>query len=96
MVLGRDTYGASLLEVLGIATDDASERYAAVEVEDLARRAPDLLVLPSEPYPFGERHRAELERVLPGVAVELVDGQDLFWWGTRTPEAIVRLDAHLA
>ena len=58
----------------------------------IARR-PDLVVAPSEPYPFAERHRAELERVAP---VVLVDGEDLLWWGTRTPAAITRLATRLA
>ncbi len=48
---------------------------------------------PSEPYPFGERHVEELERVAP---VELVDGQDLFWWGVRTPAALARLRTRLS
>jgi hypothetical protein len=43
---------------------------------------------PSEPYPFKERHRTELEGVAP---VVFVDGQDLFWWGSRTPAARARL-----
>ena len=28
--------------------------------------------------------------------VELVDGQDLFWWGVRTPAAMARLRERLA
>ena len=45
---------------------------------------------PSEPYPFRERHVAERRR--PWRAdVRFVDGQDLFWWGVRTPAAIDRL-----
>jgi ABC-type hemin transport system substrate-binding protein len=97
MTLGIDTYGASLLEVIGIATDagGATERYPEVGLDDVIERAPDLVVLPSEPYPFSERHRAELLAAMPGSAVELVDGQDLFWWGARTPDAINRLRAHL-
>ena len=46
------------------------------------------MLLPTEPYPFKERHRAEVASVAPAV---LVDGQDLFWWGTRTPAALARL-----
>jgi hypothetical protein len=51
------------------------------------------VVAPSEPYPFTERQRPELEAVAP---VSFVDGQDLFWWGVRTPAAIERLGAALA
>ena len=55
--------------------------------------APDVVLAPSEPYPFEERHVAELSELAP---VELIDGQDLFWWGIRTPEALERLRARLA
>jgi ABC-type Fe3+-hydroxamate transport system substrate-binding protein len=69
------------------------DRYPEVILEWAASTAPDLVIAPSEPYPFGERHRAELERVAP---VVLVDGRDLFWWGARTPHALARLAAVLA
>ena len=49
-----------------------------------ARRRPG----PVRALRFGERHRAELETVAP---VIFVDGQDLFWWGSRTPGAMPRL-----
>jgi hypothetical protein len=59
----------------------------------MAKAQPDLVVAPSEPYPFAEHHRAELESVAP---VVFVDGADLFWWGVRTPAAIRRLGAQLS
>jgi ABC-type Fe3+-hydroxamate transport system substrate-binding protein len=95
MSLNRHTYGASLLAHVGIANvyDDAPDRYPTVTLEDAAARGADLVVAPSEPYPFKARHVPELERVAP---VVLVDGQDLFWWGTRTPAALRRLSAVLA
>jgi len=33
----------------------------------------------------------ELARVLPAARILRVDGQDLFWWGVRTPAAVARL-----
>jgi hypothetical protein len=69
--------------------DDADERYPAVELDQVAARRPDLVLLPSEPYPFRERHRADVAGL--GAEVRFVDGQDLFWWGVRTPAAIDRL-----
>ena len=91
MSIGRGTYGASVLAHLGAANvfDDAGS-YPEVTLEDAASRRPDLVLAPSEPYPFAERHRAQLEAVAP---VVLVDGQDLFWWGARTPAALRRLGA---
>lgn len=94
MALGRDTYGASVLTHLGLslaASDDARDRYPTVTLEAVRARRPDLALLPSEPYPFRGRHLAEVERALPGTTVRLVDGRDLFWWGTRTPAAVARL-----
>lgn len=74
-------------------TADHQDRYPTVTLEEVVAARPDLVVAPSEPYPFSERHRAELEEVAP---VVLVDGADLFWWGVRTPAAIRRLGAVLS
>ena len=89
MSMSADTYGSSVLAHLGIANACAasSTRYPEVELDAIVA---DVVLAPSEPYPFAERHRDELERVAP---VVFVDGQDLFWWGVRTPAAIRRLDA---
>ena len=90
--LGRPTYGASLLSALGVEVL-FDEPYPAVDLELAARGSPQLVIAPSEPYPFGERHRHELEAVAP---VLFLDGRDLFWWGVRTPGALARLADILA
>ena len=91
MTCNGDTYGMSLLRALGIAGcfDDSPERYPTVELDDVVARQPDLVLLPSEPYPFAERHVPELHAV--AADVRRVDGRDLFWWGVRTPDALGRL-----
>jgi len=97
VALATGTYGASLLDLLGVANVFAGDpsRYPEVTLDEVAARAPNLVLLPSEPYPFRARHRREVERVLPGVPIVLVDGRDLFWWGSRTPGAAARLRAAL-
>jgi ABC-type Fe3+-hydroxamate transport system substrate-binding protein len=92
MTINGDTYGSSLLAELGITNvfADHADRYPTVD--DLADVRADRVLAPSEPYPFGERQRAELEVVGP---VTFVDGQDLFWWGVRTPAALDRLNRSL-
>jgi hypothetical protein len=93
MALGTPTYGASLLEHLGISNAFAEAgSYPETALEAAAERSPTLVIAPSEPYPFGERHRAELEAVAPTI---FVDGKDLFWWGTRTAGALARLASTL-
>jgi len=91
MTLGADTYGASVLRSLGVdgVFDDGAERYPTVTLAEAAARSPDLVIAPSEPYAFGERHVRELSSVARDV--RLVDGRDLFWWGVRTAAALERL-----
>jgi ABC-type Fe3+-hydroxamate transport system substrate-binding protein len=98
MTLAGDTYGSSLLQLLGCFNvfTGRGVRYPPVELADAAGRQPDLVLLPTEPYPFKERHAAEVAEALPGAEVAIVDGQDLFWWGIRTPGAVDRLGAALA
>jgi len=90
ILLGPDTYAGDLLGHLGVkvCVPSGSDRYPRVPREAWAELAPDVVLAPSEPYPFRERHRAELEELAP---VRFVDGQDLFWWGARTPGALARL-----
>jgi ABC-type Fe3+-hydroxamate transport system substrate-binding protein len=95
MSLAGGTYGSSLLAALGVANvfADAADRYPTITLDEAHARRPDVVLAPSEPYPFGERHVPQLAEVAP---VVLVDGQDLFWWGARTPDALARLGAQLA
>jgi len=90
MTINADTYGSDLLASAGMENVFAAhdDRYPTVTIEEAAAHRPDVVLAPSEPYRFSERHRAELEAVAP---VEFVDGRDLFWWGTRTPAALGRM-----
>jgi ABC-type hemin transport system substrate-binding protein len=98
MSLAVDTYGASLLDLLGVGNvfGDSLDRYPEVTLTEVAARAPNLVILPSEPYEFGERHADEVRAAVAGVPILLVDGRDLFWWGSRTPAAAARLKSVLA
>ena len=89
MSLASDTYGSSLLDVLGVSNvfADSLERYPEVTLAEVAARAPNLILLPSEPYEFGPEHAREVEREVTGVPIVFVDGRDLFWWGIRTPRS---------
>ena len=97
MSLASDTYGSSLLDVLGVNNvfADSLERYPEVTLAEVAARAPNLILLPSEPYEFGPEHAREIEREVTGVPIAFVDGRDLFWWGIRTPRAAARLQASM-
>jgi ABC-type Fe3+-hydroxamate transport system substrate-binding protein len=94
MSLAGGTYGSSLLATIGVDNvfANADDRYPTVTLEAARARRPDVVLAPSEPYPFRERHVPLLDGVAP---VVLVDGQDLFWWGVRTPAAAERLRRQL-
>jgi ABC-type Fe3+-hydroxamate transport system substrate-binding protein len=94
MTISGGTYGSSLLSAIGVDNvfADAAERYPTVTLDEARARNPDVVLAPSEPYPFRERHVEQLSEVAP---VVLVDGQDLFWWGVRTPAAMARLRRQL-
>jgi ABC-type Fe3+-hydroxamate transport system substrate-binding protein len=90
MTINGDTYGSSLLAAAGFSNvfANAMTRYPEVSMEDVVAQGPEFVLAPSEPYPFAERHRTQLE---PMGRVEFVDGKDIFWWGTRTSTALARL-----
>lgn len=93
MTTNEDTYGSSLLDLLGVENvfAAAGARYPEITLEEIAARRADVVLLPGEPYPFKDRHVGEVEAVVRDADVRLVDGRDLFWWGIRTPDALTRL-----
>ena len=75
------------------------ERYPRVTAEEVAARAPDVILLPDEPHAFTADDRAVLAAIdtpaaRAGAIVE-VSGKDLFWYGAWTIEALPRLRAQL-
>jgi ABC-type Fe3+-hydroxamate transport system substrate-binding protein len=94
MSINAHTYGSSVLEAAGVTNvlADDPATYPTVDLEAVVALRPDVVLAPSEPYPFSERHRAELEAVAP---VLFVEGKDVFWWGVRTAGAVSRLRALL-
>ena len=95
MSLAGDTYGSSVLDAIGVTNvfAESADRYPEVTMAEAAAARPDVVLAPSEPYAFRPRHLEALAEVAPVVPV---DGQDLFWWGVRTPAAVARLHAALA
>jgi len=90
MTMNGDTYGSSLLDLLGVSNvfADHADRYPTVALDAVAAHHPDAVLLPSEPYEFRGRHAAEIAAAVPDASVVFVDGRDLFWWGIRTVDAV--------
>jgi ABC-type Fe3+-hydroxamate transport system substrate-binding protein len=76
-------------------------RYPRVTMAEVVEHAPEIILLPSEPYPFTEADLAAFEAFpeIPAVQnkrVHLVDGSLLTWHGTRLALALAELPALVA
>ena len=95
MVVGSDTFAGDVLRHLGLDNlyADHPERYPRVDLAELTARAPDLVVLPDEPYPFSAQDGPE---AFPGLRVTLVSGRHLTWYGPSLVQARDLLERQLA
>ncbi|MFD4601102.1 helical backbone metal receptor [Streptomyces sp. NPDC058464] len=86
MVLGRDTFAGDVLARLGVPNlfEGHPERYPRIPVGELLDAAPDLVVLPDEPYRFTA---ADGPEAFPGLPCALVSGRHLTWYGPSLAEA---------
>jgi ABC-type Fe3+-hydroxamate transport system substrate-binding protein len=87
--VGGDTYVSDVLFACGAVNLLADrKRYPKLDLKAAHKLRPDVVILPSEPYPFSE---VDLPFVENGL---LVDGTVLCWYGPRTArlaELAVRL-----
>jgi ABC-type Fe3+-hydroxamate transport system substrate-binding protein len=90
MTIGRDTYMHDLLALCGGENvfSDATDRYPEVTLDEAAARAPDVVLLPDEPFRFGKKHVPEVIERMPNARIYLVDGKLMCWYGPRIPAAI--------
>ncbi len=64
-----------------------SGRYPVIELEEMAGKNPEIILLSSEPYPFKEKHALEIKQFIPNAKIVLVDGEMFSWYGTRLLKA---------
>ena len=102
MTIGRDTYVHDVLATVG--ADNVfgdSDRYPIVTLDEMAARAPDVIILPDEPFRFRRAHRKDFEgyRDVPAVRdgrIHLMGGKIFCWHGPRLGEALRTLPALFA
>ena len=95
MGVGPDTYADDLLWRCGFANalSGFDERYPRLEEGTLF--GADVVLLPSEPYEFGEKDFPAVASLALNTPPRLVDGELLTWHGPRTAEGL-RLFSALA
>ena len=103
MTINRDTYVHDVLTTCGARNvfADRPDRYPTVTLDDVRAAAPEVILLPDEPYHFRPPHLADFSAFgdIPAVAAgrcRFVDGKLLSWYGPRIGEALDRLPALLS
>ena len=103
MTINRDTYAHDMLAVCGGENvfGQSATRYPEVTLPDVARAAPDVILLPDEPYRFRQAHVADFDAHpdIPAVRegrVHLIDGKLATWYGPRIAEALRALPPLIA
>lgn len=84
MAAGGDSYIHSILHHMGLNNVLGDRmRYPELNAEEIKNLNPDLIFLSSEPFPFKEKHKQELLKILPKAKIHLVDGEYFSWYGSR-------------
>lgn len=72
-------------------------RYPQVSIDEVIDSNPEVILLPNEPYHFGEHHLTEFHALLGGTpaadngAIYLLDGSLVTWHGVRMAQAFSEL-----
>ena len=88
---------ADLGQASAQSAGERDTRYPRLTLSEIRAGQPELVLLPSEPYPFDQRHRQELLGFLEGTPaarlgrIELLDGSLITWHGTRLARALNQL-----
>jgi hypothetical protein len=90
MTVARDTYISRMLALVGWHSlpdvhggERGALRYPALAGDEPWLNDVQQVLLSSEPYRFGEPHRAQAQALCPAADVRLVDGELLSWYGAR-------------
>lgn len=84
MTVGGDTFISNMMSIAGFENVFAkNKRYPEITIKDIKAKNPEVILLPSEPFPFSNKHAEELKTHFPGTAIILVDGELFSWYGSR-------------
>ena len=103
MTINRDTFVDDVIRTSGGQNifDDEADRYPQFTLEEAARRRPDVVILPTEPYHFTEADKAAFAAMgdeVPAVRnrrFHIVEGELLSWYGPRLARALTEISALL-
>ena len=82
IAVGPNTFIHHLCEHIGLENKCKTERYPEITPSKLQKEVSHIF-LSSEPFPFEEKHRLELEKINPAANISLIDGEICSWYGSR-------------
>ncbi len=96
MAVGEDTFAHDLMQVCGgVNCFVGRGRYPRIDERALEESAPQVILLPTEPYCFGESDRNELLQLDCAAAhsgrIHVIEGELLSWYGPRMERALQAL-----
>jgi len=98
MTFNADTYADDMLWCCGAenVVRTKAERYFSTTLEEIAALQPEVVVLPSEPYPFTNKHFVHLKALAETPAGRsghfyCIDGMALCWYGPRIADGLTEL-----
>lgn len=84
MVAANDTFIHNVLQSCGLENVFSDlTRYPEMKVEELQKTQVKYIFLSTEPFPFKEADKIELQELFPFSKVVLVDGEVISWYGCR-------------
>jgi ABC-type Fe3+-hydroxamate transport system substrate-binding protein len=84
MAAGGHTFIQDMLVRAGFSNVFADKsRYPEVSAADLAASGAQAILLSSEPFPFSDKHIAEIQEICHDAHIAVVNGEMFSWYGSR-------------
>ncbi len=93
MAISADTYISRTLALINWVTQplQTDERYPEIDLSSYAGEV-DRVLLSSEPFHFKDHHVPEVQSLVPGARVSLIDGEMTSWYGSRAIQGLSYLE----
>ena len=82
MVCGTQNFIHAIISKLGFTNLIQEPRYIELSENQIKELSPDYIFLSTEPFPFSEKHVAELSKIT-NAEIKIVDGEMFSWYGSR-------------
>lgn len=85
MAVANSTYIHNILQKIGaINVLEHQQRYVQISFDEIKQLQPDYILLSSEPFPFKEKHKNEIQKNIGSDSkIIFVDGELFSWYGYR-------------